>query len=102
MIFLDSSMAFDVVSHFTILEKSQKLGSGGNLVIWIHEFLICQTMCVKVAGNKSSVRDVSSGVPQGSLLGSVLYLVYDNHIASSVCCCWKAFADDFKLYLSFP
>ena len=52
---------------------------------------------MKVAGNQSIVRDVSSGVPQGSVLGPVLFLFYVNHIASSVGCCWKAFADDFKL-----
>ena len=57
----------------------QKLGIGGNLLIWILEFLIGRTMCVKVAGNKSSVRDVSSGVPQCS----VLFLNYVNHTASS-------------------
>ena len=57
---------------------------------------------MKVAGNKSSVRDVSSEVPQGSVLGLVLFLVYVNYIASSVGCCWKAFADDFNLHLSFP
>ena len=55
-------------------------------------------MCVKVAGNKSSVRDVSSGVPQGF----VLFLVYVNYIASSVGCCLKAFVNDFMLYLGFP
>ena len=102
IIFLDFSKAFDVVSHFIILEKLQKLGIRGNLFIWIHEFLIGVMMCVKVTGNKGSVRDVSSGVAKGSVLGPVLFLFYGNHIASSVGCCRKAFADDFKLYLSFP
>ena len=46
IIFLDFSKAFDVVSHFVILEKLQKLGIGGNLLIWICEFFIGRTMCV--------------------------------------------------------
>ena len=48
------------------------------------------------------LKDVTSGVPQGSVLDPVLFLVYFNYIANSVECCCKAFADDFKLYLSFP
>ena len=59
-------------------------------------------MCVKVAGKMSSLKNVTSGVPQGSVLGPVLLLIYVNHIANSVECCCKAFADDFKLYFSFP
>ena len=85
-----------------ILEKLQKLGSGGNLLVWICEFLIGWAMCVKIAGSMSSVKGISGGVPQGTVLGVVLYLIYVNHIASSVDCCRRAFANDFKLYLSFP
>ena len=45
---------------------------------------------------------LASGVPQGSVLGSIIFLIYVNHVASSVGCGWKTFADDFKLYLNFP
>ena len=50
-------------------------------------------MSVTVAGKMTSLKKVTSGVPQGSVLGLVLFLIYVN---------WKAFSDDFKLYLSFP
>ena len=59
-------------------------------------------MCVKVAGKMSPLKDVTSGGPQGSVLGPVLFLIYVNYIANSIECCCRAFADDFKLYLSFP
>ena len=84
------------------LEKLQKLSIGGNLLVWVREFFIGLTTRVKIAGNMSSLKDVSSGVSQGFVLGPLLFLNYVNHIASSVGCCWKAFTDDFKLYLSFP
>ena len=59
-------------------------------------------MQVRVACELSSHRYVVSGVPQGSVLGPILFLIYVNSITSSVKCKWKAFADDFKLYMSFP
>ena len=78
------------------------LGIGGKLLSWIREFLYDQTMCVKVAGNLSSLKNFTSGVSQRPVLGPVLFLIYINYIASSVDCCCKAFVDDFKFYLSFP
>ena len=59
-------------------------------------------MYVRVAGETSDSKAVTSGVAQGSVLGLVLFLIYIKCIASSLGCCWKAFADDFKLYLRFP
>ena len=50
----------------------------------------------------SRLKDVSSDVPQGSVLSPILFLIYVNCIANSVECQWKAFADDFNLYFSFP
>ena len=49
-----------------------------------------------------SARDVRSGVQQGSVLGSVLCLIYENFIASDIKCSWIAFADDFKLCICYP
>ena len=58
-------------------------------------------MRVTVSGAVSEPVDVTSGVPQGSVLGPVLFLLYVNHIAPGLQCYWKAFADDFKLYLLY-
>ena len=77
------------------------LGIGGNLLVWIRELLIGQTMHVKIAENMSSLKDVSTGVPQGSVLGPVLFLFYVNYIGSSAGCCWKALVDDLSCIIVF-
>jgi hypothetical protein len=59
-------------------------------------------MRVSVSGALSDFRAVLNGAPQGSILGPILFFVYVNHIVSGVRCSWKAFADDLKLYLSYP
>ena len=59
-------------------------------------------MKVAVGGVLSSEREICSGVPQGTVLGPVLFLVFINYVAEDVQCRWKAFADDYKLYMSFP
>ena len=100
MIFLDFSKAFDV--NHSILIKLQMLGVGGHLLLWIWNFLIGHTICVRVASQTSEPIAVTSGVPQGSVLGPILFLIYVNCIAASLECHWKTFADDFKIYLSFP
>ena len=58
-------------------------------------------MSVNVAGKMSSLKQVTKGVPQGSMLDSILFLVYVSTIAKSLQCQWKPFVVDFKLYLSF-
>ena len=57
-------------------------------------------MLVVVDGCSSSCRGVASGVPQGSVLGPVLFLIYINHMASSLNCQYKIFADDLKIYMT--
>lgn len=76
------------------------LGDHGKLLVWISEFLLSRTMCVKVAGNVCSVTDVTSGV-QVSVLGLVLFLIYVNCVVSSVGCSWKVLLMIYKLHLSF-
>ena len=58
-------------------------------------------MCVDVGGAPSSVRSVSSGVTQGSVLGPILFLVYVTYLTDSLACKHGAFADDYKIYLHY-
>ena len=98
--FLDLSKAFDVLNHQVLLEKLRCLRFDDGLVLWIGSFLQSRSMAVKIAGCSSTVREVTSGVPQGSVLGPVLFLVYVNELMRGSECSWKAFADDFKIFSS--
>ena len=96
----DYSKAFDVVCHNVLLEKLQLIGIDDQLLAWIYSFLSDRVMQVSVHGHMSSTRDVYSGVPQGSVLGPLLFLVYINSIGSKLSCTYKIFADDLKLFAS--
>ena len=100
LVLFDYSKAFDVVCHNVLLEKLQLIGIDGRLLAWISSFLSDRVMQVSVHGHMSSTRDVYSGVPQGSVLGPLLFLVYINSIGSKLSCNYKIFADDLKLFAS--
>ena len=99
LILFDFSKAFDVVSHPILLAKLACLGVEAHLLSWIEDFLVNRTMSVSVKGKTSSARPVRSGVPQGSVLGPILFLVFINHVASGLACKYKIFADDLKIYM---
>ena len=99
LILFDFSKAFDTVSHPILLAKLSSLGVDAQLLSWIQDFLVNRSMLVSVKGKHSSSRPVRSGVPQGSVLGPILFLIYINHIASGLSCQYKVFADDLKIYM---
>ena len=101
IIFLDFSKAFDVVNHIVLIGKLAALGFSAQLLGWTESFLVGRSMLVSVAGFDSESYSVTSGVPQGSVLGPLLFLIYVNNLANSLQCKWYAFADDFKLYISY-
>ena len=101
LLFFDFSKAFDRVSHSVLLDKLVCIGVHSSLIAWIGEFLRGRSMYVGVAGRSSRRLPVTSGVPQGSVLGPVLFLIYINHVVAGLTCQYKLFADDIKLYLSF-
>ena len=98
LVLFDFAKAFDVVCHSILLDKLRCIGVGGRLLGWLHEFLTVRNMQVTVKSTLSSPREVMSGVPQGSVLGPILFLVYINHIAANLSCQYKIFADDLKIY----
>ena len=99
LILFDFSKAFDRVNHRLLLKKLKLLGISGNLLKWIEDFLVGRQMQVGVNGCKSTSKDVISGVPQGSVLGPLLFLIFVNHLVSSLKCHYMIFADDLKVYL---
>ena len=99
LILFDFAKAFDVVSHSILLTKLHWLGIDRVLIAWIEDFLTGRSMTVAVGDSHSSLHQVKSGVPQGSVLGPVLFLLFINHIASKLTCKYKIFADDLKIYM---
>ena len=92
----DSSEAFDKVDHGILLQKLSKYGIGGKLLKLIHSYLNGRTQTVRVNSSYSSEFVVTSGVPQGSLLGPLFLLVYINDIANCDSLIPLLFADDAK------
>ena len=97
-IFLDFSKAFDKVPHQRLLFKLKQYGICGRLLNWIESFLSHRKQAVKVNNVMSGTRNVSSGVPQGSVLGPLLFLMFINDMPLNIKSGIKLFADDTKLY----
>lgn len=97
-IYLDFAKAFDSVPFERLILKLKAYGINGKLVNWIRDFLVGRKMKVSVRDSSSEWCDVLSGVPQGSVLGPLLFLVYVNDLPDSITSHSKTFADDTKLF----
>ena len=97
MLVLDFAKAFDTVAHKRLLGK---LESYGNLYGWIQSFLEGRTQRVVVDGETSGPSSVKSGIPQGSVLGPVLFLIFINYLAEHTTSTVRLFADDSVMYKS--
>ena len=98
IIYLDFRKAFDVVPHTRLLTKLEAYGVCGNLLQWIRNFLVGRKQRVVLNGCSSTWSNVLSGVPQGSVLGPLLFSLYVNDIPSLVDSPILLFADDTKVY----
>ena len=97
VIYSDLKKAFDSVPHNELLFKLKSTGISGNLWLWFESYLSSHQQCVKINNKYSHLLPVLSGIPQGSILGPLLFLVYVNdildYISNSVL---YLFADDTK------
>ena len=98
VIYLDFCKAFDKVPHRRLLKKLWAYGIRGKLHVWIKEFLSNRTQKVLVEGKESATALVKSGIPQGSVLGPILFLNHINDLPSVILVLKIFFADDAKLY----
>ena len=99
IIYLDMSKALDTVNHAKLLRKLHQYGFSGNLLTWLESYLHNRFQRVTILGATSSPLPVTSGVPQGSILGPMLFLLYVNSLPNAVRSSQiAAFADDTKIF----
>ena len=99
VIYSDFAKAFDKAPHKRLLSKLKGYGIKGNFYDWIKDFLSNRKQRVVINGKFSHWIRVTSGIPQGSVLGPIMFLIFINDLPDVLNCCMKLFADDAKLYM---
>ena len=100
-VYIDAMKAFDTVNHQILLKKIPKLGIKGNLLAWIENYLTGRKQCTIANNIVSDYQNITCGVPQGSVLGPLLFLIYINDISNIITNCKiSMYADDTVIYVS--
>ena len=97
-LFLDFPKAFDKVSHSKLCHKLSHYGINGKILHWIKDFLTDRLQSVVLEGKSSRPHPVLSGVPQGTVLGPLLFLLYINDITKPIKSTIRLYADDILMY----
>ncbi len=100
MVYLDFAKAFDSVNHRFLLTKLESFGQCDKVVRWIRFYLTGRTYRVQVADALLQETRIKSGVPQGSVIGPLLFLLFVNDLPSDINVTTLLFADDVKMNLS--
>ena len=100
MVFYDISKAFDRVWHKGLIYKLKQHGIEGDFLKWLTDYLNGRQQKVIIRGCTSTFKVIQAGVPQGSVLGPLLFLIYVNDIADSLLSLTRLFADDSSLFYS--
>ena len=100
IVFCDISKAFDRVWHKGPLFKLEEHGIGDNLLTWLTSYLNNRKQKVVIQASESSLLPLKAGVPQGSVLGPLLFIIYVNDITQSLLSLTRLYADDSSLFCS--
>ena len=100
MVFLDLRKAFDTVNHSILLQKLSNIGSNSSTTSWFKSYLTNRSQQVDLMGTLSTSRSLNCGVPQGSILGPLLFLLYVNDMSLATTCNLMLYADDSGLIVS--
>nr|CAI5854252.1 unnamed protein product [Callosobruchus analis] len=102
LVLLDFSKAFDTLDHSILLQILKHIGLADSAVTFFKSYLNSRKQKVVLDGKESSILDVVRGVPQGSVLGPLLYTIYTSKLMTSIRNCqYQIFADDTQLMYSF-
>ena len=102
LLMFDFSKAFDTIDHTILLIRLYDLGFTHHTLLWFHDYLLYrQQAVIDSDGNSTEFITASSEVPQGSVIGPILFLIYMNSILDEIKFCYELFVDDLQIYIQW-